>query len=279
MLLGPEGALLLTRAAFVPGMGYAVKAETTIPANACRRLPTIQGAVQLFDAGTGGIAAIIDGRLVTEYKTAADSVLGASLLARPDSRHLLILGAETVARSLVRAYSAVFEGLERISIWSRLPEQAADLIAGMTGIKAELGHASDAETAAGSADIIATATGARAPILLGDWVRPATHVDLIGGYTPEMREADDALMSKASIHVYFLETTVGLCGDLTQPIAAGVISRGDVREDLYDLVSATSPARISPAEITVYKNGGGAHLDLMIASYIAQTMGARGQTR
>ncbi len=270
ILIGPQGALMLNRAAFISGVGYAVKSETTIPANSDRGLPTIQGAVLYFDADTGGISAVIDGKLVTEYKTAADSVLGATFLARPDSKHLVIIGAGTVAKSLVRAYSAVFPNLKKISIWARRHEQAEALIASISGISAEITFSADLEETVGTADIVATTTGARAPVLFGDWVRPGTHVDMIGGYTPEMRETDDALISKGTIYVDYKDTTVDLVGDLVQPIASGVITPEAVVGDLYDLVAqGNQTARKSRSEITIYKNGGGAHLDLMIAEYIA----------
>lgn len=273
LLLGPQEAVLLNRAAFISEMGYVVKAETTLPANVARGMPSIQGIVLLFDADTGSVKAVIESKLVTEFKTAADSVLGAQMLARPDSRHLVIIGAGTVAKSLVRAYSAIFPKLERITVWARRPEQAHALIASANGIEVELRAADTLETAAREADIISSATGARAPVLSGEWVRAGTHVDLIGSFTPEMREADDALMAKAKIYVDFRDTTIDLVGDITQPIAAGVIQRSDVQGDLYDLVSRSAPARNDQSEITVYKNGGGAHLDLMIATYIANVVG------
>ncbi|WP_206244055.1 ornithine cyclodeaminase family protein [Novosphingobium terrae] len=269
LLLGPPNGLLLTRSAYVEGLGYAVKAETSFPANAARGLPSIQGAVMLYDGETGAVRAIIEGKLITGYKTAADSVLAASLLARPDSRSLLILGAGTVAATLAKAYRAAFPGIERIAIWARRPQQAHDLIARLSDVDAELVVSTDLATAAGQADIISSATMAREPLLRGDWIRPGTHVDLIGGFTPEMREADDALIAKARVFVDYRETTIDCVGDLTQPIAAGILSREDILGDLYDLVVAPTPLRRSPEEITLFKNGGGAHLDLMVADYVA----------
>lgn len=272
LLIGPKTATLLNRAAHIEGLGYAVKAETVYPGNVARGLPSIQGAVLLYDAETGSVRAIIESRIVTEYKTAADSVLGARLLARPDSRHLVIAGAGIVAASLVRAYGALFPRLERISIWARRPERAASLVASLGAVDLDLVVAQDLRLAVGEADIVSTATMAREPIVFGDWVRPGTHVDLLGGFTPEMREADDALIAGAQLFVDCRETTIERVGDLTQPIAAGAIDRAHVLGDLYDLVAATSPQRRSDTAVTVFKNGGGAHLDLMIAAYIADAV-------
>lgn len=270
LFLGPGTRTLLTRAAYIEGLGYGVKAVSVFDENAARGKPTIQGAMTVFSPDDGAVTAVIDSALVTGFKTAADSVLGALHLARPDSRHLLIVGAGVVAANLIDAYLALFPGIERISIWARRPEQATALIAGLTDVKAVVEAATDLPRAAASADIIACATMARAPVLMGRWIRPGTHVDLIGAYKPDMREADDALIAAAALHVDSRDTTIRHIGELMIPIAAGVIDEDAVRGDLYDLVAMPGPARQGDAEITVFKNGGGAHLDLMIAAYIAE---------
>lgn len=266
--LGESDGNLLSRGAWIKGLGFGVKSLTVFEDNPRQGLPTIQGAMLVFDARNGGLEAIIEGRLVTEIKTAADSVLGAQYLARPDSRHLLIVGGGTVARSLIKAYCAVFPQLARISIWTRRAEQARELAKAFAG-PVTVEAVTDLAGVAGQADIISTATLARAPVLHGDWIRPGTHVDLIGAYTPDMREADDVLMSRAAVHVDSRETTVHHIGELMTPIANGAMTEADVLGDLYDLAAWDVPARRSDAEITVFKNGGGAHLDLMIARYIA----------
>lgn len=270
LLLGPQDALLLNRAAYIAGIGYAVKVETVIPGNAGRSLPTVQGAVILHDPDDGSVRAVIDSKLVTSFKTAADSVLAAQLLARPDSEHLLIAGAGPVAASLARAYTAIFPRLERISVWARRPEQANTLVDSLTDVGADLSVATDLRSAAQTADIVASATSAREPILFGEWIQPGTHVDLVGAFTPDMREGDDALMATAHVYVDLRETTIDVIGELTQPIAAGAISRDDVRGDLYDLVASAQPARTTETDITLFKNGGGAHLDLMVAAHIVE---------
>jgi ornithine cyclodeaminase len=191
LLLGPTSGVLLNRAAYIDGVGYAVKAETVITGNAVRGLPTVQGAVLLYTPDTGSLRAVIESRLVTEYKTAGDSVLGARLLARPDSRHLVIVGAGVMAACLARAYAALFPDLERFSIWARRPEQAEALATRLALPGITLCVEPDLTAALADADIITAATMAREPILFGDWIRPGTHVDLIGAYLPDMREADD----------------------------------------------------------------------------------------
>ena len=270
VFLGPSDGTLLTRAAYVPGLGYGVKAVTVFGENPARGLPTVQGAMFFYEPDEGRIEAVIDSRLVTEFKTAGDSVLGARLLARPDSKALLIVGAGTVARSLVHAYSAIFPDLERISIWARRPDQAEALAAEFVGHAIAVSVAPDLAAAAEKADIVATATMAKQPVLRRDWIAPGTHVDLIGAFKPDMREADDALIAEGRLFVDSRETTVHHIGELTMPIAAGVISEDAVLADFYDLIAGSAAGRTSDDDITVFKNGGGAHLDLMTADYIVR---------
>lgn len=269
LFVGPDDGTNLTRAAFIEGFGYGVKSVTVCSGNAERGLPTVQGAMLLFAPETGKLRAVIDSRLVTEFKTAADSVFGATLLARPEARTLLILGAGTVAASLTRAYPAVFPGLDRILVWARRSSQArsfAETHSGDVIVEA----VADLENAVADADIISTATMARQPILPGDAVSRGTHVDLIGAFREDMREADDALLRKARIYVDSRETTIGHIGEIAIPLAEGVIGPHDIRGDLYDIVAAR-PERM-PDDVTIFKNGGGAHLDLMIADWIAQSV-------
>ncbi|MFD1342091.1 ornithine cyclodeaminase family protein [Litorisediminicola beolgyonensis] len=268
LFLGPPDATLLTRAARIEGLGYAVKSVTVLGDNPSVGLPSVQGAMFFFEPEHGQLAAMIDSRLVTEIKTAADSLLAATLLARPDSERLLIVGAGTVAASLISAYRAGFADLKQISIWARRPEQAQALAEGLDGVEA----VTDLEEAAGQADIIATATMARDPVLQSNWIAPGTHVDLIGAFRADMREADDDLMARARLYVDSSETTLGHIGELIIPIRTGAITEDAVLGEFYDIVP-DPPVRDAEA-ITVFKNGGGAHLDLMIADWIVREAAA-----
>lgn len=270
--LGPPEGTMMSRSAYIPGLGYGAKCFTVLDANAARGLPTVQGAMLVFAPDTGSLQAIIDSRLVTEFKTAADSVLGASLLARPDSRRLLVVGAGTVAESLVRAYTAALPGIDEVTLWARRPEQAQALVARLADVPARLAVAQDLPGALARADIVSSATMARQPVILGRHVRPGTHVDLIGAYKADMREADDDLIRRGALFVDSRATTIGHIGELAIPMAAGVIAPDHVLGDLYDLVRPDARRRASLDEITIYKNGGGAHLDLMIAAHIARIM-------
>jgi ornithine cyclodeaminase len=262
---------LLSRAAWIEGFGLGVKSVTVYPGNPAAGRPSVQGAMVVFDDATGAPEAVIDNALITRWKTAGDSLLGARLLMRPGARRLAILGAGAVAESLIEAYGALIPGLE-VRLWARRPQAAAALAARHAGVVPE----ADAAAAVAWADIVATCTMARDPILHGDWLRPGQHIDLIGAYTPQMREADDAVLRRGRLFVDSRATTIGHIGELMIPMAAGVIGEADVQGDLYDLVAGRA-GRQRDDEITVFKNGGGAHLDLMTARWmLARWRAARG---
>ena len=251
---------LLNRAAWIDGLGLAVKSATIFPGNAARDLPSINGGVSLYDDATGTLAAIVDFHLVTKWKTAGDSLYAATRLARADSREILIVGAGTVAQSLWQAYGAAFPEAE-FTVWNRTRARAEEMAAACDGIKV----ADDLEQAVRAADIVTCATMTTEPLLKGEWLQPGQHIDLIGAYRPDMREADDAALRRARLFVDSIETTVGHIGEIAIPMAAGTIARDDIVADYYDRQAFQ---RLSEDEITLFKNGGGAHLDLMTSRYI-----------
>ncbi|MEM8932536.1 MAG: ornithine cyclodeaminase, partial [Acidobacteriota bacterium] len=180
VLLRRDARSMLNRAAWVDGLGLGLKTMTIFPENP-PPVPPIQGVFVLFDDHDGAPIALVDGILLTKWKTASDSLLGARYLARPDSRTLLIVGAGTVAASLIEAYTECFPSLERIVLWNRTASKARSL-ADAASTRGPVTVATDLPSAVADADIVATATMASAPVLHGDWVRPGTHVDLIGAY-------------------------------------------------------------------------------------------------
>lgn len=257
---------LLTRSAWIDGLGLAVKPASVFPGNPANGLPMVNGVVNLLDDRTGELRALVDFHLVTKWKTAGDSLLSARRLARPDARRVLVIGAGHVAASMVEAYRALIPDAQ-VSIWNRSPA-AAKALAGRLGAR----PVADLEPAVRDAEIIATATMSTDPVLRGEWLSPGTHVDLIGAYRPDMREADDDLLTRARLFVDSRATTIGHIGEIQIPLDAGVIRDSDILADFYDL-PAGAYSRRSDDEITVAKNGGGAHLDLMTASYILSVAG------
>ena len=267
VFLYSDNNTLLNRSAWIKGMGLAVKCATIFPDNRKSGKAMIGGTVNLFSGEDGGLEAILDFHLVTKWKTAADSLLAARRLARPDSSKILIVGAGTVGRSLHAAYKSAFPDAA-FTVWNRSPEGAKSFQADFPDVVI----ADDLETAVRAADIITSATMATEPNIFGDWLQPGQHVDLIGAYRPDMREVDDAALLRSRVFVDNMHTTVGHIGELKIPIAAGVIDASHVVADYYDLDAFV---RGLDDEITLFKNGGGAHLDLMTARYILDAWIAR----
>ena len=260
---------LLDRAAWIDGLGSLVKVGTICPGNGALGLPSVNGIVNLFNDKTGVLEALLDFHLVTKWKTAGDSLLAASKLARRDAREILLVGAGTVSRSMVGAYASQFPGA-RFTVWNRSAAGAARMAGEFPGMAV----AEDLQGAVQRAEIICTATMSATPVVRGEWLQAGQHLDLIGAYTPAMREVDDVAMQRASVFVDARATTLHHIGDLMAPIASGAIREADVRADFYDMASGKFQ-RVSEDEITLAKNGGGAHLDLMTAAYILQTWRGR----
>lgn len=255
---------LLDRATWIDGMGALVKVATLCKGNAARGIPSVNGVVTLFDDVTGELTSLVDFHLVTKWKTAGDSLLSASRLARRDARNFLLVGAGTVARSMVEAYRSLWPEA-RFTVWSRTRATAEGM---------GLPVADDLERAVRAADVICTCTLSADPLVMGDWLQPGQHLDLIGAFKPGMREVDDIAMARARLFVDARATTLHHIGELIEPLASGAITEADVIADFYDDPSLF--ARRSADEITIAKNGGGAHLDLMTATYIAQRWRLRG---
>ena len=252
---------LLSRAAWIDGLGMAVKTATVFPRNPQAGNPMINGAVNLFDDGDGTLSALIDFHLVTKWKTAGDSLLGALRLANPDSREILIVGAGTVGLSLCEAFGRGYPNA-KIRLWNRTRAKAEELAKTLDGVDV----AEDLAQAVNRADIIVSATMSTEPVIKGEWLRPGQHLNLIGAYRPDMREADDEALRRARIFVDSFDTTVDHIGEIKIPLAEGTITRDDLIADYYDLKAFTA----KPDEITLFKNGGGAHLDLMTSRYILE---------
>ncbi|KGM50322.1 ornithine cyclodeaminase family protein [Pseudooceanicola atlanticus] len=250
---------LLTRSAWIDGLGVAIKAATIFPGNPAKGLGTVNGAMSLLSDSDGQLEAMIDFHLVTKWKTAADSLLAARRLAPPEVKCILIVGAGTVAASLREAYAAAFPDAEFL-VWNRTTEKAEALAADYDATRA----VTDLPAAVSQADIVTCGTSGGVPVLNGEWLRPGQHVDLIGAFKPGMREADDAALSRARLFVDSRDTTIGHIGEIDLPLESGAITKDDILADYYQL----DAFQRAPEDLTLFKNGGGAHLDLMTARHI-----------
>jgi ornithine cyclodeaminase/alanine dehydrogenase-like protein (mu-crystallin family) len=268
-LLGDERAQYFVRHAVDSGRYMASKLVTSFPANLqTGTLPAVQALCVLFDGCTGQPLCVIDGTELTYWRTAADSALGAKILAQPEPATLLMVGAGAMSAPLIRAHRTVRPSLRRIIIWNRTRERAARLVAQLLeeGVHAELTQ--DLAAATETADLVSTCTRSNEPLILGANLRPGVHLDLVGGYTPATREADDEAARRSLVFVDCRESAFDGVGDIALPIAHGSIKESDVLGDLYDLIGGRVPGRRSPSDITFFKNAGGGHLDLMTAELI-----------
>jgi ornithine cyclodeaminase/alanine dehydrogenase-like protein (mu-crystallin family) len=262
---GGEGTLLLMPS-WQGTSAMGIKLVTVFPGNGALGLNSVFSTYLLCDGATGRHLAVIDGNEITGRRTAAASALAGAYLARPDAATLLIAGAGHVASMLAQAWSAV-RPIRRVAVWNPRPARAETLAAALRAEGYDAAATEDLESATRAADIVSCATLATAPIICGAWLRPGSHLDLIGGYRPDMRETDDTAIRRARI---FIDTDAALAeaGDLTQPIAAGIITRNDVTADLAALCRGTAPGRTAPEEITLFKSVGSAIEDLAAAMLV-----------
>lgn len=249
--------------AWLPGQYYGVKIVNIAPGNAKRGLPGLHGSYLLFDARTGVPLAQVDGDEITQRRTAAASALAASYLARADAKHLLVVGAGRVAHLLPAAYRVV-RPIERVTVWARRPAEAKALADRVRESGLPAFATTDLEAACREADIVSCATLSTEPVVHGSWLAPGSHLDLIGSFTPTMREADDACFTDARVFVD-TDEALGKSGDLLVPIQHGVLRADDVRGTLTTLCKGVATGRKTAQERTVFKSVGSALEDLTAA--------------
>lgn len=264
------GTTLLVMPAWESGRYVGVKVVGHYPRNGEVGLPSIVGSYLLSDARTGQPVALLDATELTPWRTAAASALAADYLAPRTVREHLLLGAGKVAAAAPACYSAVRD-VELTRVWARRPERAAALVDHLRaeGFAAEA--ASDLPAALRTADVITAATSSTTPLITAADVRPGTHVDLIGAFSPQMVEAEEALVTSASVFVDGPEALHA--GDLAGPVQRGTFAESDVRATLPDLVTGRHPGRASETEVTLFKSVGSALQDLVAAVLVVERSG------
>jgi ornithine cyclodeaminase len=275
---GTPGTLLIMPA-WQAGRSLGIKIVTVFPDNARlsdkagRALPSVQGTYLLLDAATGMPVALLDGTALTLRRTAAASALAAGFLARPDSAVHLMVGTGALAPHLAAAHRAV-RPIRETRIWGRDPAKTAALATRLAASGIAAAPVSRLEEAVAAADIITCATLAKEPLIHGAWLRPGTHLDLVGGYTPDMREADDEAISRAQVYI---DTDAALreAGDIVQPLRSGHLARERIVGDLFDLARGICPGRRESGEITLFKSVGSALEDLAAAELVVHRIGAQ----
>ncbi len=265
---------MLVRTAWIAGLASGTKAVTIYPDNPTLDVPkpSVQGQVLLFDEASGHVEAVLEGVDLTGWKTAGDSALGADCLARKDICTMLMVGAGSMAGPLVEAHRSVRPSIETVIVWNRNAERGEALAGRLIEAGIDARYEADLDAAVPQADLLCSATMTQEPLIKGRLIKPGTHVDLVGAYTPAMREADDETLQRGDLFVDSFATTIGHIGEVTIPLESGAISRDNILGDLHALVQGKA-GRTSDDAITVFKNGGGAHLDVMVAHAVARALG------
>ena len=272
--LGDEQEQYFVRHALDRGRYMASKLITSFPANlAGGKLPAVQAVCVIFDGADGRPLAALDGTEITYWRTAADSALGAKYLAPADPEVMLVVGAVAMSRRLVQSHRSVRPSIRRVLIWNRTLERAGELarLLEEQGVDASVEPDLDAATA--QADLITTCTRSHDPLIRGRNLKPGAHLDLVGSYTAQTREADDEAARRALVFVDRRESAFAAAGDILQAITNGALSEEGVLGDLYDLATGAIPGRRSPTDITYFKNAGGGHLDLMTCEVVLRELG------
>ena len=248
-----------------------IKIVAVFPTNRGTDVPTINGNYLLMDGATGVPLAVLDGGELTARRTAAASVLAATLLARPESPRLVVVGAGRLAGNLARAYAEHF-ALTDIAVWNHRPAGAERLAAELAGDGLPASATTELPSAVAAADIVTVATLSSEPVVRGAWLAPGTHLDLVGGFTPTMREADDDAIRRAEVFVDTMTGALKEAGDIVQPLQSGVLSVDDIRGDLFALCAAPSSPTRGPGAITLFKSVGHALEDLVAAATVYEAV-------
>ncbi len=267
---GRADSSLLLKPGWLVGDVIAVKVVTFFPENGDLDLATINAGVLLFSAVDGTLLGACDGNVLTAMRTPAASAVAAKRLARTDAKNLLVVGTGALSPMTAKAHSAV-RSYERIEIWGRSADKAqavVDALAGSPDIAAaEVVVSPDLDASVANADVITCVTGATSPLVKGALLKDGAHVDLIGSFTPTMRESDDDAVRRARVWVDTIADG-SLAGDIAQPLEAGILKLDDIQGDLAQLVAGTCPVRATDAEITLFKSAGTALEDVAAAKLV-----------
>ena len=262
----PSGsdATLLLMPAWVSGRHIGVKLVTIFPTNGEKSLPAVMGIYLLSDALTGQPKALLDGPMLTVRRTAAASALAADYLARRDAERLVMVGTGALAPHLIEMHCAL-RSIKHVTLWGRDLAKAQALAAQLAKPGLMLTATENLELAVRQADIVSCATLSKEPLVKGAWLKPGAHLDLVGAFTPTMREADDVAVQRSRVFCDTREGAPKEGGDLAIPLASGVLKPEDIQADLFELCRGEKPGRGNDQEITFFKSVGHALEDLVAA--------------
>jgi len=262
---GSDSTLLLMPA-WNPSKEAGVKIVTVSPENGQFNLPSIQGTYIYFDATKGSIKAVLEAKSLTVKRTAAASALASSYLSRENSSSLLMIGTGALSVNLIKAHASI-RPIKHVYIWGRNFEKAQAICSQLQNEDYTIQTIKSIEEKASEVDIISCATLSKTPLVLGKYLKPGQHIDLVGAYKKDMREADDETMTKSSIYVDTFQGGLKESGDIVIPLRNGIIKESDINADLFELCSNKKEGRTNSNDITVFKSVGHALEDLVAAKY------------
>jgi alanine dehydrogenase len=255
---------LLTMPAWHADRCIGIKLATVFPGNSRHGQPAVHAVYALFSGTDGSPIATLDGTELTRRRTAAASVLAARFLARPEASRLLMVGTGALAPHIIETYMAA-RPITAVRVWGRSSRRAQAVAATFAGRSIDIEAIDNLEAGVRWADIISCATLATAPLVNGAWLAPGQHLDLIGSFTPEMREVDDEALARSRIYVDTRAGALAESGELVQALTSGLITAADIHGDLAALTRGTVSGRDSAGEITLFKSVGCAIEDLAAA--------------
>jgi ornithine cyclodeaminase len=278
--IGPSRAFFGIMPAFVPSLdAMGTKLVTVYESNAARGLPTHLASITLLDPQTGALRAVVDGRYITEARTAAVSAVATRLLARANAAVLAIIGSGVQARSHLEALALV-RPLREIRVWSPRPSSRRAFIdRARAGAPCVLTESPSAEEAVRGADVVALVTAARQPVIDSAWIQPGTHICAVGACRPDQREMDTALVRRALCFVDSQSGALAEAGDFLIPIAEGAIGKAHIVGEIGELAAGTLAGRTAPDDVTVFKSLGMAVEDVAAAQLAFERASARGLGR
>ncbi|HQZ39133.1 MAG TPA: ornithine cyclodeaminase family protein [Vicinamibacterales bacterium] len=277
LTVGPTRAYFGLMPAYMPQPArLGAKLVTVFSGNEARGLPSHLATILLLDPDTGALVAILDGRYITEARTAAVSAVSARHLARAQAGTLAIIGTGVQARSHLEALAEV-RRLTDVRVWSPRAASRERFVAEMAPhARAPLGAASSAEDAIRGADLIVLATSAATPVFDNDWVSSGAHVISVGACRPDQREMDPALLARARLFVDSRAAALVESGDVVLGIREGRFTDAHLAGELGQVVLGRTPGRVSEAEITVFKSLGMAVEDVVAADLVFRRAVERG---
>ncbi|MEL6945422.1 MAG: ornithine cyclodeaminase family protein [Bacteroidota bacterium] len=263
--MGIDSTMLLMPA-WQDGMDAGVKIVTVSPENHQLDLPSIQGSYLFLNAQTGQLKAIMEAKKLTSKRTAAASALASTYLSNVNTSSMLMIGTGALSSELIKAHAAV-RPISSVYVWGRNFEKAKKVCKALQAENFQLQAVESIESIIDKVDLISAATLSKKPLVKGAYLTGGQHIDLVGSYKPDMREADDDSISTANVFADVKEMAMKESGDLCVPLAKGIIKEEDIQGDLFDLCEEKITGRNTPIEITLFKSVGHALEDLVAARY------------